>query len=299
MDIPSLTLQGLSQIEDVLLSTINWAICKAIDLLELLKIEEEMLSAQSRKTVKGNTLDRHNQSLLPHLHKMCYKGVLKYPGSSSWCNDNPLRREEEDKEDNAEDEEAVLLSTINWAICKAIDLLELLKIEEEMLSAQSRKTVKVIAFFTSQIPLYTAKRQYSRPAQPITFATFAQDVLQGSAQVLLSTINWAICKAIDLLELLKIEEEMLSAQSRKTVKGNTLDRHNQSLLPHLHKMCYKGVLKYPGSSSWCNDNPLRREEEDKEDNAEDEEAVMKARAVDDWKDYNPCGACNQKLTTCD
>ncbi|CAN6870988.1 unnamed protein product [Brassica oleracea] len=77
----------------------------------------------------------------------------------------------------------VLLSTINWAICKAIDLLELLKIEEEMLSAQSRKTVKVIAFFTSQIPLYTAKRQYSRPAQPITFATFAQDVLQGSAQV--------------------------------------------------------------------------------------------------------------------
>ncbi|KAF3589488.1 hypothetical protein F2Q69_00030885 [Brassica cretica] len=65
----------------------------------------------------------------------------------------------------------VLLSTINWAICKAIDLLELLKREEEMLSAQSRKTVKD-----------TAKRvQYSRPAQPITFATFAQDVLQGSA----------------------------------------------------------------------------------------------------------------------
>ncbi|CAF2119276.1 unnamed protein product [Brassica napus] len=91
-------------------------------------------------------------------------------------------------------------------------------------------------------------------------------------KVLLSTINWAICKAIDLLELLKIEEEMLSAQSRKIVKGST---------------------------SWCNDNSLRREEEDKEDNAEDEEAVMKARAVDDWKNYNPCGACNQKLTTCD
>lgn len=32
---------------------------------------------------------------------------------------------------------------------------------------------------------------------------------------------------------------------------------------------------------------------------EDEEAVMKARAVDDWKDYSPCGACNQKPTTCD
>ncbi|CAF1959296.1 unnamed protein product [Brassica oleracea var. botrytis] len=98
--------------------------------------------------------------------------------------------------------------------------------------------------------------------------------LLSLSKVLLSTINWAICKAIDLLELLKIEEEMLSAQSRKTVKKK-------------------------GSTSWCNDNPLRREEEDKEDNAEDEEAVMKARAVDDWKDYNPCRACNQKLTTCD
>ncbi|CAG7896061.1 unnamed protein product, partial [Brassica rapa] len=96
--------------------------------------------------------------------------------------------------------------------------------------------------------------------------------LLSLSKVLLSTINWAICKAIDLLGLLKIEEEMLSAQSSKTKKGST---------------------------SWCNDNPLRREEEDKEDNAEDEEAVMKARAVDDWKDYNPCGACNQKLTTCD
>ncbi|WZZ71003.1 hypothetical protein YC2023_082373 [Brassica napus] len=59
------------------------------------------------------------------------------------------------------------------------------------------------------------------------------------------------------------------------------------------------ICKKKGSTSWCNDNPLRREEEDKEDNAEDEEAVMKARAVDDWKDYNPCRACNQKLTTCD
>ncbi|WZZ47314.1 hypothetical protein YC2023_043573 [Brassica napus] len=48
--------------------------------------------------------------------------------------------------------------------------------EEEMLSAQSRKTVKAEIWHTD-----TAKRQYSRPAQPITFATFAQDVLQGSA----------------------------------------------------------------------------------------------------------------------
>ncbi|KAH0852960.1 hypothetical protein HID58_093592 [Brassica napus] len=107
----------------------------------------------------------------------------------------------------------------------------------------------------------------------------------------------------------------LLSLSQILLRGNTLDQHNQSLLPHFHKISFHierermiahisnpskhkiiiiakliAFLRLQKSTSWCNDNPLRREEEDKEDNAEDEEAVMKARAVDDWKDYNPCGA---------
>ncbi|KAL0874687.1 hypothetical protein Bca101_024392 [Brassica carinata] len=35
------------------------------------------------------------------------------------------------------------------------------------------------------------------------------------------------------------------------------------------------------STSWCNDKPLRRREED-------DEAVMKARVFHDWKDGKPC-----------
>ncbi|KAH0894874.1 hypothetical protein HID58_057303 [Brassica napus] len=117
--------------------------------------------------------------------------------------------------------------------------------------------------------LNTAKRQYSRPAQPITFATFAQD-----------------CIIVD--GALSTQRERMIAQISNSSK------HKIILIAKLIPF-----LRLQKSTSWCNDNPLRREEEDKEDNAEDEEAVMKARAVDDWRDYNPCGACNQKLTACD
>lgn len=52
------------------------------------------------------------------------------------------------------------------------------------------------------------------------------------------------------------------------------------------------------STSWHNDKPLWQKDEDDEDGDEDEEAVMKARAFDDWKDDNPRGAGNKKLTPC-
>lgn len=50
------------------------------------------------------------------------------------------------------------------------------------------------------------------------------------------------------------------------------------------------------NSSWHNDGPKPRpgEEEDEDDDA----AQDKARAWDDWKDENPRGAGNSKLTPC-
>ncbi|WZZ37200.1 hypothetical protein YC2023_020601 [Brassica napus] len=47
----------------------------------LLMFAHRKLKSGIQILLRGNTLDQHNQSLLPHLHKMCYKGVLKYPGS--------------------------------------------------------------------------------------------------------------------------------------------------------------------------------------------------------------------------
>jgi hypothetical protein len=50
------------------------------------------------------------------------------------------------------------------------------------------------------------------------------------------------------------------------------------------------------NSSWHNDRKLKpgEEEEDEDDDA----AQDRARALDDWKDDNPRGAGNSKLTPC-
>ncbi|CAF2127480.1 unnamed protein product [Brassica napus] len=52
-----------------------------------------------------------------------------------------------------------------------------------------------------------------------------------------STINWAICKAIDLLEMLKREEEMLSAIKEKQLKGLLMIAHRKLNLAHIFFEC--------------------------------------------------------------
>lgn len=51
------------------------------------------------------------------------------------------------------------------------------------------------------------------------------------------------------------------------------------------------------TSSWHNEKRLPRPSED-EDEDDDDAAQDKARAWDDWKDDNPRGAGNKKLTPC-
>ena len=51
------------------------------------------------------------------------------------------------------------------------------------------------------------------------------------------------------------------------------------------------------NTSWHTDNRLQKPGED-EDDEDDDAAQDKARAWDDWKDDNPRGAGNKKLTPC-
>lgn len=56
-------------------------------------------------------------------------------------------------------------------------------------------------------------------------------------------------------------------------------------------------LMEEANSSWYKDNKLLGPRED-EDEDDDDAAQDKARAWDDWKDDNPRGAGNKKLTPC-
>ncbi|KAG2544283.1 hypothetical protein PVAP13_9KG019272, partial [Panicum virgatum] len=103
--------------------------------------------------------------------------------------------EEDDLEDDGEEEREAWLATISLALCKAFDLLDMLKKEEEMLLAvKERKAKDGNAFAREMLDEQTKKAEawhhnaanrvaYSKPADPITCATFAQDVIEGRASV--------------------------------------------------------------------------------------------------------------------
>ncbi|KAM0891403.1 hypothetical protein ACQ4PT_026431 [Festuca glaucescens] len=99
--------------------------------------------------------------------------------------------EEDDFEDDGEEEREAWLATISLALCKAFDLVDMLKKEEEMLLAvKERKEKDGSAFAREMLDERTQKAEawhhnaasrapYSEPANPITCATFAQDVIEG------------------------------------------------------------------------------------------------------------------------
>jgi immunoglobulin-binding protein 1 len=57
-------------------------------------------------------------------------------------------------------------------------------------------------------------------------------------------------------------------------------------------------LMEEANSSWYKDNRKPRPGTEEEDDEDDDAAQEKARAWDDWKDDNPRGAGNKKLTPC-
>ncbi|BAF27559.1 Os11g0141000, partial [Oryza sativa Japonica Group] len=108
----------------------------------------------------------------------------------------PIEAGEEDAfEDDGEEEREAWLATISLALCKAFDLLDMLKKEEEMLPAvKERKAKDGNAFAREMLDERTKRAEawhhnaanrapYSKPADPITCATFAQDVIEGRASV--------------------------------------------------------------------------------------------------------------------
>ncbi|KAG6655162.1 hypothetical protein CIPAW_05G197500 [Carya illinoinensis] len=171
-------------------------------------------------------------------------------------------------------EEDAWLTTISLAICKAFDLLEMLNKEEEMLSAIKEKQSKEGGKGFSQALDDRSKRAeawhrnaaaralYTKPAEPIT-CYICTRCFQPSYR----------------LPTVSIEEAGL----REMETMNKWQEQNAKLMEDPNSLWYKDNRKQrPG------------EEDDEDDDASQE----KARAWDDWKDDNPRGAGNKKLTPC-
>ncbi|KAJ1392649.1 TAP46-like protein [Sesbania bispinosa] len=207
--------------------------------------------------------------------------------------------EEEVLDDDGEEEREAWNTTISLAICKALDLLEMFKKEEEMLSAVKDRQAKKAEAWHRDAAVHA---QYTKPSPPITCATFAQDVLEGRAkasqahdhkhQPLLfgpaSLVNGSLAtdrermaaqvfQPSHRLPTMSIEEAGL----REMEIMNKWQERNARLMEEANSSWYKERKSKPGQDD---------DEEDVDDAAQE-----KARAWDDWKDDIPRGAGNKKL----
>ncbi|GKU89080.1 hypothetical protein SLEP1_g3270 [Rubroshorea leprosula] len=229
----------------------------------------------------------------------------------------PVEAGEEDVlDDDGEEEREAWLTTITLAICKAFDLVDMLKKEEEMLSAIKEIQLKEGNKEFSQDALdnctkkaeawhrdAAARAQYTKPAEPITCATFAQDVLEGRAKVSQAHDHKhqpLIFGPQSLIgRSLTSERERMAAQVFQpghrlpTMSIEEAGLREMQMMNGWQERTAK--MMEEANSAWYKDNHKLGPNEDDED---DDAAQDKARAWDDWKDDNPRGAGNKKLTPC-
>ncbi|XP_027335352.1 PP2A regulatory subunit TAP46 isoform X1 [Abrus precatorius] len=224
--------------------------------------------------------------------------------------------EEEVLDDDGEEEREAWNTTISLAICKALDLLEMLKKEEEMLSAvKDRQSKDGDNEFSRDVLDERAKKaetwhrdaalraQHTKPSPPITCATFAQDVLEGRAKASQAHDHKhqpLIFGPASLVNgSLTTERERMAAQvfqPSHRLPTMSIEEAGLKEMEIMNKWQERNVrLMEEANSSWYKDSKSKPGEDDDED---DDAAQEKARAWDDWKDENPRGAGNKKLTPC-
>ncbi|KAH6822177.1 2A phosphatase associated protein of 46 kD [Perilla frutescens var. hirtella] len=210
------------------------------------------------------------------------------------------------------------VTTIALALCKAFDLLEMLKKEEEMLlSVRERQSQEGNDELSQSILDERSKKaedwhrdaatrsRFTKPANPITCATFAQDVIEGRAAVSQAHEHKHQPMIFGPASLVgknpTSERERMAAQVfQPSFRLPTMSIEEAGLkeMEIMNNWQERNVkLMEEANSSWHNDNPKFRPGEDDDDD-DDDAAQDKARAWDDWKDDNPRGAGNTKLTPC-
>ncbi|CAL9133895.1 unnamed protein product [Musa textilis] len=224
---------------------------------------------------------------------------------------SPVEVGEEDVlDDDGEEEREAWLTTISLSICKAFDLLEMLKKEEEMLVAAKERQSKEGEDFAREILDERTKRAetwhrnaasraaFSKPAEPITCATFAQDVIEGRAKLSQAHEHKHQPLIFGPASLvggrLTSERERMAAQVFQPGYRLPTMSIEEAGLREMEMMKkwqeWNAKLMEEANSSWHKEGTTSTEDEDTE--------VEKARAWDDWKDDHPRGAGNKKLTPC-
>ncbi|PKA57205.1 PP2A regulatory subunit TAP46 [Apostasia shenzhenica] len=231
----------------------------------------------------------------------------------------PIGAGEEDLQDDDGEEER-----------EAYDFLDMLKKEEDMLVAVKERGSRIQNLsqegnneFAREVLDERTKRAemwhrnaanqapFAKPTQLITCATFAQDVIEGRAKASQAHEHKHQPLIFGPASLiggkLTSEREMKAAQVFqpgyrahvffiKQLPTMSIEEAGLREMEIMNEWQERNArLMEEANSSWYEDNNARPGNKDESD---DDAAQEKARAWDDWKDDNPCGAGNKKLTPC-
>eukprot|EP00246_Nothoceros_aenigmaticus_P016534 TRINITY_DN7590_c0_g1_i2.p1 TRINITY_DN7590_c0_g1~~TRINITY_DN7590_c0_g1_i2.p1 ORF type:complete len:410 (-),score=57.88 TRINITY_DN7590_c0_g1_i2:704-1894(-) len=208
-------------------------------------------------------------------------------------------------EDEEEQREAWTIQ-ISLALYKALDLLEMLRREDDMLAAieASGEDLRSRAVLDDRITRAEAlhkdasiKARTSRAARSISCATFAQDVIEGRASLQhghTHTNRPLFGPASMVTGNFSTERDRIVAevfQPSHSLPSMSIEQAGEREMAMMKKWNARNAkIAEEASSSWVD----KRTGGDSDDDA----AEYKARAWDDWKDEHPKGAGNKKLTPC-
>ncbi|CAL5373497.1 unnamed protein product [Camellia sinensis] len=256
------------------LTSISLAICKAFDLLEMLKKEEEMLSAIKERQLQLHQLSRQLMKKNENLHMVFIDLEKAY--------------------------DTVMRDNVDVLGKKVVAGGETTEGDKDISQVLDKRTKRAEAWHRDAAD----RAHYTRPAQPITCATFAQDVIEGRAKVSQAHEHKHQPMIFGPASLVggnpTSERERMAVQVfQPSYRLPTMSIEEAGLneMEIMNKFQERNAkLMEEANSSWYKDNRKLRpgEEEDEDDDA----AQDKARAWDDWKDDNPRGAGNKKLTPC-
>ncbi|KAK4489725.1 hypothetical protein RD792_000360 [Penstemon davidsonii] len=295
--------------------------CEAMEFLSKEELESIQATANTLADQRAKKIARFKRQKAAESKLLEIKERRERRGRSTRAAalSSPVEAGEEDlEEDDGEEEREAWLTTISLALCKAFDLLEMLKKEEEMLVAiKERLSQEGDDEFSQSILDERAKKaeawhrsaasraRYTKPAAPITCATFAQDVIEGRADVSQFHEHKHQPMIFGPTSLVSqnptSERERIAAQvfqPHYRLPTMSIEEAGLKEMEIMNKW-QENTAKFieESNSSWHNDNKKLRPGEDDEDE-DDDAAQDKARAWDDWKDDNPRGAGNKKLTPC-
>ncbi|ONK64353.1 uncharacterized protein A4U43_C07F24930 [Asparagus officinalis] len=311
-------LQGIKVSQNQLKEFIS--ICEALELVPEEEIETSVYgSADSAAARRAKKIARFKRQRAAEAKLQEIKERKERRGRSlrAAALSTPVESQEEDAvdDDDGEEEREAWLTSISLAICKAFDLLEMLKKEEEMLLAVKERQSKegdnelareILDERTKRAETWhrnaAGQAPFLKPAQPITCATFAQDVIEGRAKA--SDVHEHKHKPLIFGPAsliggrLTSERERIAAQvfqPSHRMPTMSIEEAGLQEMEMMNKWQERNAkLMQEAHSSWHNDGPPKQGSDDEDDDA----AQEKARAWDDWKDDHPRGAGNKKLTPC-